>query len=191
MKGRARHVPFRHSAACRNCCVSSSSPPVIILQPTVGRAQNTNIDDQPVTQPNDTNGNVRAWAWEVNSDTNGGGCNVSNGAGCHSIGNAAGTGNPTVDGWLRGVIAGFSISASGALSPLPGSPFTTSFASTRKPGGAVSVAVDPSGHFLYAASTSANQITGFSIRPATGILTPLASAALPTGNHPFRILVSQ
>lgn len=92
--------------------------------------------------------------------------------------------------WHKGLIAGFAISSSGALAPIAGSPFVTPFMTASKPGGATALAVEPSGHFLYASSTEANQIIGFSIDPASGALHQL-SAPVATEQHPFRLAVVQ
>jgi 6-phosphogluconolactonase (cycloisomerase 2 family) len=92
--------------------------------------------------------------------------------------------------WDKGVIAAFSMANSGTLVPIPGSPFATPFMTTSKPGGAITLAVDPSGHFLYAASTEANQIVGFTIDPASGAIHEL-SAPVATEQHPFRLAIVQ
>jgi len=57
-----------------------ASLPVLLLAPPVCNAQTTisNIDDDPITNPNDTYNDNRAWAWEV--DANIGGCV----GGCHA-----------------------------------------------------------------------------------------------------------
>lgn len=91
----------------------------------------------------------------------------------------------------RGKIAAFSIAGSGALEAIPGSPFVTPFMTTRRPGGAIALAVDPSGHFLYASSTEANQVAGFAITPGTGALVPIAGSPVASGTHPFRLVISR
>lgn len=59
-------------------------------------------------------------------------------------------------------------------------------ASTPGPG---TVAIEPSGKFLYAPNQSLNQIFGYSIDPSTGLLTPLASgtALATTGTMPVAL----
>jgi 6-phosphogluconolactonase (cycloisomerase 2 family) len=73
-----------------------------------------------------------------------------------------------------GGIDGFSIGASGTLTPLSGSPFPM-------PGGwslylVDRLAIDPSGKFLYVPDVTTNSIVGFAIDSATGALTPIASS---------------
>jgi 6-phosphogluconolactonase (cycloisomerase 2 family) len=61
--------------------------------------------------------------------------------------------------------------ATGALSAVAGSPIAV----TTNP---ESLAIDPQGRYLYAANvTAANQVASFSITPASGVLTPLSTAA--------------
>lgn len=76
-----------------------------------------------------------------------------------------------------GSISAFSVADTGALSPVPGSPFTgsTPFVSP------VSLASDPAGGFLYVADGSAARITGFRILPATGVLLELLFSPWVTG----------
>ena len=96
-----------------------------------------------------------------------------------------------VGNWYLARIGAFSIGGSGGLAPVNGTPLNTPFVSAPKPGGSVSLAIDPSGQFLYAVSTESNQITGFSINQNTGALSQLGGPLLlPTGKHPFRVVVS-
>ena len=66
--------------------------------------------------------------------------------------------NPSI-----GFITGFTFAA-GVLSPVPGSPFASG-------AGVSAVAVESGEHFLYAANTTANTISGFVIDSTTGALT--------------------
>lgn len=74
-----------------------------------------------------------------------------------------------------GSISAFTIdSGTGALTPVPASPFPDGINPT-------SIVVDPTGNFAYStstmytsATTSSAQILGFSINPSSGILTPLS-----------------
>ena len=61
-------------------------------------------------------------------------------------------------------VTGFSINGTGALTPLPGSPFVTG-ASTS------SVAADPSGRFLYAADGASGDLLMLTINSSSGTLT--------------------
>src|SRR5262249_54199399 len=78
-------------------------------------------------------------------------------------------------------VSAFSVGADGALSPVPGSPFATGgngrgfaafFASKRN------VVV---GNFLYAANNVINDLSAFSINPATGVLTAVPGSPFATG----------
>jgi 6-phosphogluconolactonase (cycloisomerase 2 family) len=79
-------------------------------------------------------------------------------------------------------ISAFSASASGALTPIPGSPFPTGgngagggfFAANR-----ITTAVVKD--FLYAANSGSNNVTAFSINPGTGTLTPVPGSPFATG----------
>jgi 6-phosphogluconolactonase len=78
--------------------------------------------------------------------------------------------NVTVSGQL-GAVSAFSIEPNGALTPVPGSPFSAgSFPEA--------LAIDPTGKFLYAAGSSS--VTAFSIGP-NGALTPVPGSPFPAG----------
>src|SRR5580658_1001009 len=64
-------------------------------------------------------------------------------------------------------IAAFSIASSGALMPVPNSPF---------PAGTAPTAVAFAGNFLYAINSSDETISGYSLDPANGVLTPLSDS---------------
>ena len=64
-------------------------------------------------------------------------------------------------------VAGFSIAASGVLTPVPGSPFSAG-------SGPISIATVKS--FLYVANGMDGTISGYSITPVTGVLVPLAGS---------------
>lgn len=61
-------------------------------------------------------------------------------------------------------INGFTFSG-GVLTPISGSPFVAGHGTTG-------VAVDPGEHFLYAANSTDNTVSGFQITPGTGVLVP-------------------
>jgi 6-phosphogluconolactonase len=78
-----------------------------------------------------------------------------------------------------GRILAFTIDPSGALTPVPGSPFTVPSPSTvpnSEPYGIVDT-----GSFLYAALSAANQIAAFSIDRGTGVLTPVPGSPFSAG----------
>jgi YVTN family beta-propeller protein len=68
------------------------------------------------------------------------------------------------------------------LTAFTGSPFTTgSFP--------VSVAVDPSGKFVYVANSQSNNVSGFTIDAVTGALTSLGNA-FTAGSSPFSVAIT-
>ena len=79
-------------------------------------------------------------------------------------------------------LSAFSIdSTSGALTPVPGSPFIPPL--TAHTGG---FAIDPEGKFLYASTGLAgNGILGWSIDTATGAITPLPGSPFQAGTETF------
>jgi 6-phosphogluconolactonase len=64
-------------------------------------------------------------------------------------------------------IAAFSIASSGALTPVPGSPFSA---------GATPTAVVVADNFLYAINSLDGTISGYSVNSTNGVLTPLAGS---------------
>ena len=80
-------------------------------------------------------------------------------------------------------ISGFSVNSStGALTPVPGSPF-----STGSNGSPFFLVAHPSGKFLYAVLPEANSLTAWSVDSVTGALTviPGFPVVLSNGNIPF------
>lgn len=74
-------------------------------------------------------------------------------------------------------VAAFSItSPSGALNPVPGSPFTA---------GKGPLALATVGNFLYVANSLDGTISGYSINPTSGVLTPLANSPFPIHAGPL------
>src|SRR5258708_1171433 len=68
------------------------------------------------------------------------------------------------DGAHSGSVSGYSIQATGALTPVPGSPFPAGL-------GSQSVTVDPTGQFVYVANLGSNDVSGYGIQ-SNGALTP-------------------
>ncbi len=64
-------------------------------------------------------------------------------------------------------IQGYSLDAGGVLTPLPISPITTD-------GGPVQILIDPTGTILYSLNADGHTVTGYTIAPDTGALTPVA-----------------
>jgi 6-phosphogluconolactonase (cycloisomerase 2 family) len=84
-------------------------------------------------------------------------------------------------------VSGYVIDANtGALTPIPGSPFATSTLSTA-------VAIDPSGKFLYVTNGDppANNISAFAIDPNTGVLTPVPGSPFTAGPNPQSIAIAR
>ena len=97
----------------------------------------------------------------------------------------ANPGSPSPFG--AGNVSGYTIDpTSGALTPIPGSPF---------PAGSVpaSVAVDPSGRFAYVANSFAfvggNSVSGYTIDSTSGALTPIPGSPFPAGLVPESVAV--
>lgn len=98
------------------------------------------------------------------------------------VANANGGGTPGANN-----VSVFRIDAvTGALSPVPGSPYATDTLS-------VSVAVDPSGKFVYVANGDppANNISAFAIDPNSGSLTLVPGSPFSAGANPQSIAVSK
>ena len=80
-------------------------------------------------------------------------------------------------------VVGFSIDAgSGALTPLPSSPFATG-------NGPLEIALYPSGKYLYAANFHDSTISAFAIDSSTGALNPVSGSPFPTGTDPFALAI--
>jgi 6-phosphogluconolactonase (cycloisomerase 2 family) len=78
-----------------------------------------------------------------------------------------------------GQIAAFSIApSSGALTPIPGSPFAE---------GNSPIALATVNNFLYVANSVDGTIAGYSINPASGVLTPLANSPFAIHGGPLAI----
>jgi 6-phosphogluconolactonase (cycloisomerase 2 family) len=79
-------------------------------------------------------------------------------------------------------VSAFSVAANGALTAVPGSPFLTGgtgigggfFASNR-----ITTAIVKD--FLYAGNSGSNNVSAFSINPATGVLTSVSGSPFATG----------
>ena len=81
----------------------------------------------------------------------------------------------------------FSISASGGLSEISGSPYTVG-----TPGGLTSapgMAMDSAGKFLYVTDLSNNDVAGFTVNSSTGALTAMNPATFATSTTPVQVVV--
>jgi 6-phosphogluconolactonase (cycloisomerase 2 family) len=68
-------------------------------------------------------------------------------------------------------------SSSGALTEVPGSPFTAGLSPDE-------IAVDPSGKFFYVINQQSDDIAAFSVDASSGTLTPLPGSPFPVGTQP-------
>jgi YVTN family beta-propeller protein len=81
-------------------------------------------------------------------------------------------------------ISGFANDGTGALTAVPGSPFAM-------PGQPFGIAATPNHQFLYVTSFQNNQISSFSISPASGVLTALVCPTVPTTDvQPLKIAIN-
>ena len=72
----------------------------------------------------------------------------------------------------------------GALTPIPGSPFATGFSP-------YSVAVDPTGQFAYVTNLRNNSVSAYSIDRKTGALTPIPGSPFAAGSGPFSVAITR
>jgi len=77
---------------------------------------------------------------------------------------------------MTGQVAAFAIMPSGALNPVPGSPFAA---------GKGPIALATVNSFLYVSNAQDGTISGYSINPTTGVLTPLANSPFPIHGGPL------
>jgi DNA-binding beta-propeller fold protein YncE len=90
-----------------------------------------------------------------------------------------------------GNVSGFTIASNGALTLIAGSPFTVPGGGGPRPVRPQprSVAVDPSGKFVYVASQNKNTVSGFTITPGTGVLTAFTGSPFTAGSFPAFVAV--
>jgi 6-phosphogluconolactonase (cycloisomerase 2 family) len=85
---------------------------------------------------------------------------------------------------IAGTVSGFSIDRkTGALTPVPGSPFAAG-------GNPRSVAVDPTAQFVYVTNERDNTVSGYSIDRKTGALTPVPGSPFAAGNTPISVAIT-
>jgi 6-phosphogluconolactonase (cycloisomerase 2 family) len=82
---------------------------------------------------------------------------------------------------IAGYVYGFSVGTSGALTPIPGSPFA---AGTRPTG----VASDSSSAYVFVTDSAHNAVLAYTVG-SSGALTPLSSSPFATGNQPAAVVV--
>jgi hypothetical protein len=85
----------------------------------------------------------------------------------------------TVDPFLG--VAAYTINATtGALAPVPGSPFAAGFQSN-------SVAVSANGQFAYVANVNSKDVSAYTINATTGALTPVPGSPFAAGAFAFSV----
>ncbi len=84
----------------------------------------------------------------------------------------------TNDDVAPNTVSGFAAAPSGVLTPLPGSPYPTGGSGTAI-GFFAANRIVPVGSFLYAANDGSGDVSGFSIQPVTGVLTPVPGSPFP------------
>jgi len=78
-------------------------------------------------------------------------------------------------------VSGYSVSATGALTQLSGSPFSTSGVGANVVCyGLNRIVLSPVNNLLFVANTGDRTISSFQINPATGVLTLVAGSPFPT-----------
>ncbi|MGC2462499.1 MAG: beta-propeller fold lactonase family protein [Steroidobacteraceae bacterium] len=91
-----------------------------------------------------------------------------------------------------GMVSGWKIGSGGALTAMSGSPFTGGTGGFVPSATPASLAIDPSGHFLYAIDSTNGDVVAFTIDQTTGVPTALTtgatiaagSGAVPVGIDP-------
>jgi 6-phosphogluconolactonase (cycloisomerase 2 family) len=82
-----------------------------------------------------------------------------------------------------GSISAYSIDGvTGALAPIPGSPFPAG----GQPSG---ISADPLGRFVYTINLVSHNVTGYAVDPATGVLTAIPGSPFPAGSGPIALAV--
>lgn len=80
----------------------------------------------------------------------------------------------------QGTIAGYSVSSSGVLTPIAGSPFAAGSTPTG-------IAIDPTSRFLYATDSVQNELIAYNIQ-AAGVLDPRVNGPFTTGTFPVNVV---
>jgi 6-phosphogluconolactonase (cycloisomerase 2 family) len=83
-----------------------------------------------------------------------------------------------------GFISAWSIDgATGALTPVPGSPFPTGFLPRA-------ITIDSTGHFAYVANSGDNNVSAYTINGITGALAAIPGSPFPAGSRPYSVTAS-
>ncbi len=84
-----------------------------------------------------------------------------------------------------GSVTGYSIDpVTGALTPVPGSPFLAGLNPT-------SVTADPTGRYVYVTNTGSGNVSAFSIDPNSGALSPVPGSPFQVGTQPTSLSVDR
>jgi 6-phosphogluconolactonase len=88
-----------------------------------------------------------------------------------------------VNSCSSGAVSAYAInSATGTLTPAPGSPFAVGLFPTP-------VAVDPTGKFAYVANEGSSNVSAYTIASTTGALNPVSGSPFATGSNPTSVAV--
>jgi 6-phosphogluconolactonase (cycloisomerase 2 family) len=83
-----------------------------------------------------------------------------------------------------GFISAWSIDgATGALTPVPGSPFQTGFLPRA-------ITIDATGHFAYVANSGDDTVSAYTINGITGALAVIPRSPFPAGSRPYSVTAS-
>jgi 6-phosphogluconolactonase (cycloisomerase 2 family) len=86
---------------------------------------------------------------------------------------------------LGGTVSGWKIGSGGALMAVAGTPFTGGTGGFVPSATPAALAIDPSGHFLYAIDSTNDTVVAFTIDQTTGVPTALTTGStIATGNGP-------
>jgi 6-phosphogluconolactonase len=88
-----------------------------------------------------------------------------------------------------GSVSAYTISATGALKPIPGSPFDIPVPSFN-PTNTEPYGIVDTGSFVYVTLSATNQIAAFSVDSATGALTTVPGSPFPAGSSPAAFALS-
>jgi 6-phosphogluconolactonase len=99
-------------------------------------------------------------------------------------------GNLESDTSAFNTISAFKIdSATGTLTALAGSPYMTNGTGLVDEVDTQLAAIDPSGNYLYVASSGASNVTAYKIDRSSGQLTPISGSTVATGASPYSVAI--
>jgi hypothetical protein len=87
----------------------------------------------------------------------------------------------------RNSVSAFSVAANGALTEVPGSPFLTGGSGVGGGGSFAINRITTARDFLYAVNIGSNNVSGYSVNPATGVLATVPGSPFATGAAVFSL----